>query len=255
MGEAFCACGRKGCDNPAQVCVLCPAFTTRRPRHVETPQGCPDCRVKLAALPADIADAYSYLGEILEPRRGGNAIGATKAAEAPMPLAVDPYDLTAGHTVPQGPVRLGRLRENLVDQIGHLPVAAVLGTWVRDWAVLRDQGERGPKANVGTLADWLTVRTEWAVDHHPAVDEYTAELHTLRGVLQSLVGRAEPDERPKLIPGVPCVRCRYATLVRRHDGSVECQWPDCRRIYTAAEYETVTKAAAKATRKNKINAA
>ena len=227
-------------------CVLCPTFGTRT-RHVEQPAGCPDCRLKLRAIPADIGDAYPLLADILEPQRGKTDT-RSRRADASIPLAVDPYDLTANHITPQGPIGRARLAANLDLQIGHLPVAAVLSTWIRDWAELRDVGENYT-GTVYAMCRWLTERTDWAVDHHPAVDEYAAELADLRGVLLALVGRTEPDERPQRLPGVPCVRCRHVTLLRRHDGTVECSWPDCRTVWRADEYDHLTKAAAYAARR------
>ena len=245
MTQRLCPCGRPGCADTTPLCVLCPTIGRGRPNHTETSQACPACAQKLTAIPDDIADAHALLQQLLEPRRGA-ADTRQATAEAPIPLAIDPYDLTADHLLPQGPLRRARLAANAGDQIGHLPVAVVLHSWVRDWADQRDLREQGPAGDVPELARWLAERTDWACAEHPALDEYAAELHELRGTLLALVGRAEPDERPKPIKGVPCIRCRHVTLARRPDGSVECQWPDCASVWRDDEYERWSRAASKA---------
>lgn len=247
MTEHTCACGRKSCDDQQPLCLVCACFN-RKPSHVETPLACGDCRVKLAALPRDIADAYTYLGLLLPPRRGKQGSGQPRRAEAPTPLSIDPLDLTSDNLPPRGPIRLGRLAENLTDQIGHLPVAAQLHLWVRDWCEVRDLGEQGV-TSVSAMADWLSVRTDWACDHHHGVDDYAGEMTALWGTLQGMVGRVTPDERPQRLPGVPCVRCRHVTLVRHHDDRVECLWPDCRSVWNVDEYTRITRAASNAIRR------
>ncbi len=46
------------------------------------------------------------------------------------------------------------------------------------------------------MAVWLRERSDWACDQDPAVGEYAEDLQSLRGLLMSMVGRTEPDERP-----------------------------------------------------------
>lgn len=249
MSDA-CPCGRKPCADPTPLCVLCAVFA-RRPQHVDEPQCCGDCRVRLAAVPTDIADAYPLLAEIREPRRGVPDVGG-RSAEAPIPLAVDPYDLTADHTVPQGPLRRGRLAANLDLQIGQLPVAAQLQAWVRDWCDLRDLGETYDGATVYAMCQWLSVRTSWACDHHPAVDEYATEMVDLRGTLLAMVGRVEQVDRPRPIPDVPCPRCRHRTLVRRSDEWTECGWPDCTSVFSPEDYDRAMRALATGVRRGQI---
>lgn len=248
MGESVCvACGKRDCAE--RVCVTCRHLRfNRRTNHADRGFCCGECVVLLTAAPEQISSAYELLPELLEPGAHGGD-GRSKNPEAPLPLALEPLDLTARWTSPQGPIRLARLAANAGDQIGSLPVRETLGGWVRDWLERRDVGESGPGSAVWSMCEWLTVRTEWACEDHPAVDEYCDEVVSLRGLLHTLVGREQPDERPKPIPGVPCIRCRFVSLVRRHDGTVECTHEDCRRVYSPEEYERVTKAAAWAARR------
>jgi hypothetical protein len=229
--------------------VLCPTLRHgRRVNHVERSQGCPDCRLVLAAVPGEIADAYALLPPLLLPgsTKGGEV--RSKDPDPPMPLG-DVHDLVANFRYPQGPLRLGRLAANDVDQIGRLPVRITLGSWARDWAERRDVGENGPRDTVLSMCTWLAHRTGWACDHHPDVDRYTDDVRSLLGLLLALVGRTEPDERPKPLPGVPCVRCRHSSLSRDHDGTMRCSWPDCMGVWTPEEYERASKATANAIRR------
>lgn len=248
-----CVCGRKDCTEPTPLCALCPALLRRKPQHVETPQACPACRIQLAALPTEIADAYSWLGwTLLRPESGKRGDGRAASPEPKLPFPVDAHDLLAPTVAIDHPARL---TVNADLQTGHLPVRETLGTWARDWADLRDLGEHGPADDVHAIAQWLAVRTDWAADHHPTVDDYAGELVQLRGTLTALVGRNEPDERPKRMPGVPCPRCRHVTLFRRVDADVECHWPDCQTVWRADEYEHITRAVASAVRRNRLEGA
>ncbi len=235
------------CSKPLRgdgCCLLCPTLRYgKRVYHVDSPAACPSCRLLLAKAPEEIASAYALLPELVVPGAHGGD-GRSKNPEAPLPFTVDPMDLTAPWQLPQGPLRLGRLGANAGDQIGHLPVVASLGTWVRDWIAIRDLGESGPESTVPAMAAWLAVRTEWAVENHGAVDEYADEMVQLRGLLWALTGRPTVDERPKPLP-VPCPRCRHMSLTRRADDYVQCEWPDCQRVFRPEEWLDVSRATAK----------
>jgi hypothetical protein len=243
-----CPCShREGC------CSLCPTLRPgRQANHPDTGWGCcGDCRLRLAAIPGEIADAYALLPPLLWPgsTKGGEV--RSKDPDPPMPLG-DIHDLLADFPYPQGPLRLGRLAEHAGDQVGRLPVRTTLGTWARDWVERRDVGEYGPRDTVLSMCMWLAERTDWACDQHPAVADYAEDMQSLRGLLLALVGRPEPDERPKALPGVPCIRCRHVSLSRDHDGTVRCSWQDCMGVWKPDEYERVSKATANAIRRGQI---
>jgi len=73
-------------------------------------------------------------------------------------------------------------------QVGAVSVASVLDSWARDWADVRDMGETLPAPTVVELAKWLGHRTDWACDHHAAVDDYADEIRRLYGALKAAVG-------------------------------------------------------------------
>lgn len=108
------------------------------------------------------------------------------------------------------------------DQTGQRPVAVVLDSWVRDWVETRAMRETRPRPEVPELRAWLVNRLGWACDHHPAVDEFaaevTCELYALRAVLNV--------SRRKIRLKEPCPSCGMVlTLVRDPGGGkiVECQ--------------------------------
>jgi hypothetical protein len=251
-GRACITCNpiNQWCDQP------CPKSHNKHrygtPTAVESSYACGPCVVALTNLPGDIAVAYCLL-DGLEVPGAKTGDGRSKNPEAPLPLVVDPVDLTAEWRLPQGPIRLGRLAAEADMQYGHMPVRSSLGTWVAEWCERRGMGEVGPALTVPAMCDWLTVRTDWAVEHHPGLDEYAAQLVRLRTVLHALVGQPEPDERPQQFP-VPCPRCHRMSLVRRADMAVECKWPDCARVYSETEWTTVSKATANAIRRGQIRA-
>lgn len=235
------------CDKPANepgCCLLCPILRpNRRGRHSES-NACEDCRTLLAAIPREIADADALLDQLLEPGRGPATEVRPPSPDPRLPFAIDVWDLSQ-------PLRTITINKASVeDQIGHLPVAVQLDSWVRDWIDLRELDENGPRPNVRDLANWLAVRTEWACDEHPAIDEYAQEMRSLRSVLVGLVGVVKEDAKPVPIRGVPCRRCDRMTLAKLSDGSgeVECQDPSCRTIYRPDEYERWVKLVAAATR-------
>lgn len=68
-------------------------------------------------------------------------------------------------------------------------ILATLASWESDWRDLRDMPQR---TRPGTLADvcgWLHVHAPWAVEQHPAVDEFADELsECARSVHRALDG-------------------------------------------------------------------
>jgi len=116
------------------------------------------------------------------------------------------------------------------DQQGEPSVAGVLETWARDW-----QGYRWallPEPTVEALAWWLSVRLDWACEHHPAVDEFAAEVFALAATLRRTCGMVDP--LPELLDA-PCARCDNTSLHRLPgEDRVECGV--CGRLMTEDEY-------------------
>ena len=112
-------------------------------------------------------------------RTVGQRVGGSR--EAPLPLRVDPLDLTL-------PARVATVHDGYGDQAGNLPVASVLDSWARDWADVRNMRETLPDPTVVELGRWLGNRHPWAADTHPAVDEYATELRRLNATVRAVVG-------------------------------------------------------------------
>lgn len=254
-------CPRSGCGKRMAIDAsggdwswLCPHCGRRDPariRQVESGLACPPCQAALGRLPGEISDAYPLLFGLEVPgAQGGD--GRSKNPEAPLPFVVDPLDLVSPWVTPQGPLRLARLAENADLQQGHMPVRDTLWWRIKDILSYRTAGESGPEPDVSAMCSWLEVRTDWLCESYLPLDEYADEMVQLRGLLFALVGRPEPDERPTVLPGIPCIRCRHVSLTRDHDGTVRCSWQDCMGVWTAPEYERASRATANAIRRGQI---
>lgn len=130
------------------------------------------------------------------------------------------------------------------DQVGVVSVAQVLDQEVR--AVI-DAGAPGsrwrPTPTVVGLTEWLARRADWICDRYAGVDQLFAAVRQVRGQLMGVLGEFDPE--PELCDGVACNRCDLRMLFRRDDGSgaVDCQNPDCRKVFTAADYLALVRGA------------
>lgn len=150
----------------------------------------------------------------------------------PLPIRVDPTDLTA-------PVRPGSLAVHATgdwpaDQIGWLSAATELDFWAADWAAARN--ERRPDPQVPVLCRWLGDRLDWACTDHTAVDEFAGKVSGLYGALMSAVGgwAARPET---LI--TPCRSCGMLALYREIgpvDGSDRVACGACPALLTESDY-------------------
>ena len=156
------------------LCVI----DQRRP--YDRAQVCNGCRLWLARTLADIVTLYALLPAQLAPTRAqGQRVSGSR--EAPLPLRVDPLDLTM-------PARTGTVHDMYGDQTGHISVASRLDSWVQDWAITRGKSERLPDPTVVELGRWLLIRVDEACDDHPAVDEFAGEMRRLHSALRATVG-------------------------------------------------------------------
>lgn len=128
------------------------------------------------------------------------------------------------------------------DQIGHLSVATELEFWVQDWITMRGEGEHLPLPLVPPLAGWLSARLTWAIDEHPAIDEFATALTRIYGALRAYVPRVvEEDEKPpqrRAEPRTaPCPACDMVSLWWwPSDERVRCDTDGCNRVMTESEY-------------------
>ncbi len=122
------------------------------------------------------------------------------------------------------------------DQTGETPVAVWLDSWVRDWITYRPQHrEHLPVPTVDRLTDWLLDRLDWALDNHPAIDEFAADLRHQLAVLRTVTG--DVAARPEYKDGVVCrsEACDMKALYRKAgDDWIECA--ACGRLYSPEEY-------------------
>jgi len=126
---------------------------------------------------------------------------------APVPIRIDPTDLTAAARAGSTGVHISSPWP--ADQIGWLSVATELDFWVGDWATERNEGRPSPQVPV--LCSWLLDRLDWACQHHTALGEFATKLSGLYGALMSAVGgwAAKPET---LI--TPCRSCGMLALYR-----------------------------------------
>lgn len=135
-----------------------------------------------------------------------------------------------------------------LDQIGHLPLAAVLDSWVRDWREIREAGEGLPDAHIADMTRWLQTRTDWACDNLDAeiLVSFADEIRSYRSAMAGILGIVDvPDYKY----GVACPKCASLTLFRRiggpADGSLWVECSTCTAMLSPSEYEewTMTRAA------------
>lgn len=133
-----------------------------------------------------------------------------------------------------------------LDQIGYLPLAAVLDSWVRDWREARHLGEGLPDANVYGMCQWLHTRIDWACDEHEVVVQFAEEIRDYRSTMAGILGRIDvPDYKV----GVACPKCDARALYRRiggvidsatgqpvRDGSLWVECAECPAILSPDEY-------------------
>jgi hypothetical protein len=132
------------------------------------------------------------------------------------------------------------------DQHGAVPAAAVLDSWVRDWAETRD--ELAPAVEVPGLVDWLRDRARfaWACESHMAIDEFAREVRTLAAAMRRALNL---DATPKRYTA-ECPHCLTRSL-RKYPGSiwVECAGrAGCGRLWDEEEYAALARNQVPATR-------
>lgn len=206
---------------------------------------CVECAARLKAAGV-LAAHVAIPARPADPVANGLTAGPTKSTWSEsrirstrperLPIAVDPTDLLM-------PARAGSVAVHAgpyaADQVGHLSVATVLDFWCRDWADLRGEGlpplrtarERSP---AGLLARWLSDRLDWALQHHPALDEFAHDVSDLLGALFGAVNGGRVVPKPM---EADCPRCGWAALFQPFsEADIECGNPDCRRVLSPAEY-------------------
>ncbi len=192
-------------------CLLC---RTDCVKHVnDNRRVCQGHRDKTRRDLAMILVEYALLGEELAYNRSaGNGPKVSGSRAAPLPgnldaltlrgpgalgnvwFAIDPE--TGELDYSKADPETGLLPEE--DQHGQVPVFAALETWERDWRSYLGWQVTGRWTSLETaltaIVRFLDAQLDWACDHHPAIDEFAAEL---RGVVGSM--RAARGDRPESI--------------------------------------------------------
>lgn len=207
------------------VCTICG-------RNLDTQaMGCDHCRTLADTMLVEIGVLHAELPDQLERGQGGGP-KVSGSREAPLPLRVDPLDLSM--PAPDGQRRWMPLA--VADQVGHQSVLAILDSWVRDWRDTRANSEHLPIPAGASLVSWLRNRLPWAYKEHPAVDEFHAEIKQLRSDLRRVAGVSEI--RPELLD-VPCRKCEWLSLANLPgQDRVECG--HCGDLSTMEEYQRWT---------------
>lgn len=226
----------------------CPICTPHRttPRYPTRPQTCDPCRTWLTNTLQTIPALHHTLENTnpahaaLAANQGTRVSGTT---EGHAPTNIDTLDLTSTARIPNPIAGWND------DQTGHLPVASILDTWVRDWANQRGKGEKLPIPTVPELSNWLTNRLEDACDNHPSIEEFAEDLRALRSTLMAANGLIDIPDYKK---GIPCPSCDYLALVR-HNGSDWIECDHCNRLLTADEYTRWTELLAEQERINQTS--
>jgi len=210
------------------ICVVC----QHPDRATERGQVCEPCRLPLPGLLDDIARRYGELTAEPPAAAGGAGPKVSGSRVPPVPVDVDALDLTL-------PARLEAVHDDHGDQIGWLPAASRLDTWVRDWRERRWRRYREnlPVPTVAVLCAWLRDRLDWACDEHPAVDEFVAEMRALRRDLRTAL-RDWPAQPQRL--WTPC-KCDALGLARHPGDDYPVRCVVCDRAMTEDEYASWTK--------------
>lgn len=180
-----------------RLCVCCPTYG-RAPREVNTPQVCDGDRLRLRDELAEIPDLAALTPSriALEPGNGPKVSGSR---ERPSPL-----NLTALGVL-QPPYRRGlradgTIHGNVEDQIGIPQPVVVLDQWVRDWIDVRGMGESAPRPDLASVVGWLLNRLDWAMDEHPAIEEFALEIKTIVRALRGITREHDKGESAGLCP-------------------------------------------------------
>ena len=184
-------------------CVIC-----TKPMESEA-MACRPCGNRLDSTLLDIQTLHAELPDQLE-RGQSNGQRVSGSREAPLPLRVDPLDLSLG--APSGRQRWSTVTDPFGDQGGHQSVLTILDSWVRDWRDTRNKGESLPLPAGPSMVSWLRNRLDWACQEHGAIDEFDQEMRQLRSALRAVVGTT--DTRPEFLDA-PCRKCEWRSLVNR----------------------------------------
>lgn len=171
-------------------CIVCPVlYPAGKPRMPQWKPVCESCRVRVRRELGEIPEAYARVADNIEAAQVAAGERVSGSRTPPIPVRLDALNLIgpgSEYVTGLAPIQ---------DQIGDPTPVVALERWVRDWMESGAPGQTVPQLYVASLVGWLLVRLDWALDQHPAIDEFASEmnqlLRTLRGVARSGRDRGE----------------------------------------------------------------
>jgi len=212
-----------------QRCILCPS--TDRDGQPKDPNwampGMQVCEGHYARTDRVLEVIPAQWGTLsAAPGSGSGQARVSGSSEQSLGVRVPVLDLI-------GPANPGAVTDLFGDQSGFVSVATILDSWASDWAAVR--GETRPLPTVGRLAEWLRDRLPWAAAEHPALEDFSQDLHRTAWALRAANGDLPGDDEHK--DGIECAKCDLMALFYVGD-FVECI-PDkggCGKLYKPSEY-------------------
>jgi hypothetical protein len=192
---------------------------------------CVVCQSRIRGLIAAIPEQWTYLHMSRErEQRGGDGRSSTRL-HAPVPGREDTLNLL-------GPYARQNVT-NAEDQVGPVPVLAVLEAWAQ---VVTEERRLAPvRVHVSSLTDRLLTHLGWIVEQ-PWVADFELELRELMRAVKT-VTRTEPRRLP--LP-VPCPSCDMLTLVREDWSGWAAECVMCVVKLDAQDYGALVRQAAQA---------
>jgi hypothetical protein len=154
------------------------------------------CAERLAADLRAIPGHYALMGAVLAPGTAGGGAHVSGTRTAPLPVRLEPLSL--------------RAKGGMV---------TVMASWEVDWRETLgwDPGYRGGgQQDLAAIVLWLRAHLPWAVESHPAVNEFAAEVRDLLHQCKAAAGLLPRMMRIGDCPNVPdgeqepCATALYA---------------------------------------------
>ena len=181
------------------LCIICGTSL-----HPDENQTCAKCVARTRGHLAGILTLFALLPAHLGQLTGRDYARAPKSTE-------DEFALPGGTVL--GMLAAGSSHHG-PDERDSDPesVAHTLGSWEDDWRSVRKEPAAPGPDMVQTAHDYLMVRLSWAGQHHPAFDEFAADLRRVHRRLELVTAEDRPTERAP----VKCFDCGQARLEREY---------------------------------------
>jgi hypothetical protein len=171
------------------ACTIC-----RRPTGDRDPIRHQRCADRLRTDLADIPGLYALMGAVLAPGTAAAGAHVSGTRTAPLPVRLEPLSL--------------RAKGGMV---------TMMASWEVDWRETRGMSpaERGSsERDLAAIVLWLRAHLPWAVESHPAVDEFASELrdilHACRAAAGLLPRVMRIGDCPADVDGQACGAALYA---------------------------------------------